>query len=210
MFFDLMTHEGIYSSLVTSHPTLETSLGFPKINPQGENSIIGIPRANSGVRVEDVEAAQDLIATSDVLVLQLEIPVDASLRATKIASESGTEVVFNPAPAHNLIDPFIGSSPWKCVIDWIIPNEGEAEMISGTKIRDLESALQSAQNLFDRGIRKGVIVTLGKEEAVAVTQDVEWRQPAYQATSVGPTGAGDAFCGAFAVPWPKAWKSKRL
>lgn len=199
MFFDLMSREGIDSSSVTRNQTLGTSLGIPMINPQGENCIIGIPRANTGVRVEDVEAAQDLIAASDALMLQLEIPVDASLRAAQIASESGIEVVFNPAPAHHPIDPFIGSSPRECVIDWIIPNEVEAEMITGLKIRDPESAVQAARNLLDRGIRKGVIVTLGKEGAVAVTHDGEWRQPAFQVTPVDPTGAGDAFCGAFAV-----------
>lgn len=106
-FKTLLSDEGLDTShLVTTQET-GTSLGVPIILPDGNNSIIGIPRANTLLQVEEVEAAQDKIQSADILMLQNEVPVEASLAAARIAKESETTVLFNPAPAQGDLSEFL-------------------------------------------------------------------------------------------------------
>jgi ribokinase len=194
-FFQLMEREGIDRRYVTRDDTMGTSLGIPMIDPNGDNCIIGIPRANTRLAPEDVEAAQDAIAHAQVLLLQLEVPVAASVRAAQMAREAGAAVVLNPAPAHLPIDRFLSEG----LIDWLIPNEVETGMISGEPVRDVDEARKAARAILGRGVKQGVIVTLGAHGSLAVTREGEWYAPPFPITPVDPTGAGDAFCGAFGV-----------
>lgn len=194
-FFQLMEREGIDPRYVTRDDTLGTSLGIPMIDPNGDNSIIGIPRANTRLSPEEVKLARDVIVSAQVLLLQLEVPVGASLRAAQIARGADKAVVLNPAPAHMPIDQFLSEG----LIDWLIPNEVEAGMISGEPVRGVDEARKAAQVILRRGVRRGVIVTLGAQGALAVAPEGEWYAPPFPITPVDPTGAGDAFCGAFGV-----------
>lgn len=191
MFFDLLEREGIEHRYVARDEAMGTSLGIPMIDPNGDNSIIGIPRANTRLSAAEVERARDVIVAADVLLLQLEVPVEASLRAAQMART----VVLNPAPAHIPIDLLLAEGR----VDWLIPNEVEAEMIAGVAVRGVDEAQEAGQTMLARGVRQGVIVTLGARGAVAVTREGTWYAPAFPITPVDPTGAGDAFCGAFAV-----------
>lgn len=191
MFFDLLKREGIDYRFVARDATTGTSLGIPMIDPNGDNCIIGIPRANTRLSAAEVERARDVIAGADVLMLQLEVPVEASLRAAQMART----VVLNPAPAHVPIDLLVLEGR----VDWLIPNEVEAEMIAGVTVRGVDEAQEAGRVMLARGVRQGVIVTLGTRGAVAVTHEGNWYAPAFPITPVDPTGAGDAFCGAFAV-----------
>jgi ribokinase len=195
VFFQLMEREGIDHRFVARDETVGTSLGIPMIDPNGDNSIIGIPRANTRFAPKEVEAASEAIAQARVLLLQLESPVEASRRAAQVARQAGAAVVLNPAPAHQPIEALLSDN----LIDWLIPNEIEAEMLAGVPVRSIDDARAAARALLARGIGQGVIITLGAQGAVAVTRDGEWHAPAFSVTPVDPTGAGDAFCGAFAV-----------
>jgi ribokinase len=84
-------------------------------------------------------------------------------------------------------------------VDWLTPNEVEAEQLTGQPVRDVESARQAARILLARGVRRGVIITLGARGAFALTHVQEVLAPGFQVTAVDSTGAGDAFIGAFAV-----------
>ncbi len=195
VFFDLMKREGIDDRFVVRDAAMGTSLGIPMINPEGDNCIIGIPRANTRLSPQEVEPAREVIAGADVLLLQLEVPVEASVRAAQIARKAGRVVVLNPAPAHMPIDAMLSDN----LIDWLIPNEVEAGMMAGEAVGSVDEARSAARTILARGIRQGVIITLGAQGALAVTHQGEWHAPPFPITPVDPTGAGDAFCGAFGV-----------
>ncbi len=199
-FAQLLDREGIEHRHVVRDEQLGTSLGIPLIDPQGENCIVGVPLANTRLSAADVEAARAQVESSQVLLLQMEVPFAACLRAAEIARQAGASVVFNPAPAHPDARGFLERGPQGAdLIDWLIANEVEAEMLSGIRVDGLGAARQAARALVARGLRRGAVVTLGAQGAVAVTPQVERHVPAFPVQAVDPTGAGDAFCGAWAV-----------
>jgi ribokinase len=98
-FMDIIQAEEIDQSFVIQDRSTSTSLGIPMIDPHGDNSIIGIPRANTLVTVAEVNNAQEFITQHETLLLQLEIPLEASLEAARIAHQAGMTVSLNPAPS---------------------------------------------------------------------------------------------------------------
>ena len=170
-----------------------TGMAMPMILPSGDNSIVLLPRANMALRPEHVSEVGDVIRDANTLLLQLEVPVETSIRAAEIAREVGTMVIFNPAPARDGISALIALS------DWVIPNETEAAAIAGLEVKDVETAFLAAERILAMGARRGVIVTLGDKGCAVVTPQERWHQLAFVVDAVDPTGAGDAFCGAFAV-----------
>jgi ribokinase len=198
MFFDIAAREGMDMRGVKRDP-IGTSLAVPMIDPHGDNSIIGVPRANTRLPPGDVEAAALALAGVQALLLQLEVPLETCRRAVRRARLEGASVVWNPAPAHLPMDEFLPREE-AGLIDWLTPNEIEAETLTGVPVRDVASARTAAHQLLERGLRQGVIVTLGAQGAFALTRDgQELHVPAFPVTPVDPTGAGDAFNGAFAV-----------
>jgi len=194
----LLDREGVDRSAV-SRDEIGTSLGIPLIDPNGNNAIIGVPRANARVTVADVEQASEAIAAADVLLLQMEVPLDACHAAVTIAEEAKTSVVWNPAPAEWGVDEFLPQeiSPF---VSWLTPNEIEASELSSVEVSDHASALRAANCLNEQRPGIGVVVTLGGAGAVV-------RPPAgralqikgHEVDAVDTTGAGDAFNGAFAT-----------
>lgn len=162
------------------------------VAPDGQNTIIVASGANATLSAADVERAQHAIAAADVLLLQLEVPPEASLRAATLARAAGTKVILNPAPAHPLSDALLRS------VDVLIPNETEAGMLSGVEARDWDMAHAAAEQLRARGVAT-VIVTLGSRGALVVKEDGAERLPAFAVKAIDATAAGDAFVGASAV-----------
>jgi ribokinase len=191
-FFAVMEREGIDGRFVVRDSENGTAIGLPMINAQGQNAIINIPRANMALTPTDVERAHQNIAGADVLLLQLEVPVEASQRAAEIARRAGATVVLNPAPARDLPDAFLK------LVDIIAPNEIETETLTGQAVADLAMAAGAARVLRERGPR-AVVLTLGEQGALSLDDDGEWHVPAHPVTVVDPTAAGDAFIGALAV-----------
>jgi len=199
-FMDIMERESINHSFVIQDRSTTTSLGIPMIDPQGDNSIIGVPRANILVTAEEVNAADEFIAEHEILLLQLEIPLTASLEAARIAHQAGMTVILNPAPAayplSTLLPSGVSGEP---MIDWFIPNEVEAEMLSGMPVKNLNDAMICGKYILSKGVRKGVVITMGSNGVVCVTPDDQYHILSFPVTPVDPTGAGDAFCGSFAA-----------
>jgi len=199
-FMEILQKEGIDHRYVIQDASTTTSLGIPMIDPQGDNSIIGVPRANTLVTPAEAEHAAEFIAQHDMLLLQLEIPLSASLEAARIAHRAGMTVVFNPAPAtHPLASLLPRDDAGEPLVDWLIPNEVEAEMLSGIQVRNPDDAIRSGEIILTHGVGRGVVITLGSNGVVAVTYEDHYLVPAFPMTPVDPTGAGDAFCGAFAA-----------
>ena len=186
------TEEKINTNFVVRDAEVGTGVATIVIDAAGDNSIILVPHANMRLSVEDVERASAQIASADVLLLQLEVPIEASQKAAEIAKANGAKVILNPAPARELPDSFLAQ------VDILTPNEVETEFLSGLKVSDDEGAQRAAQVLLDKGIST-VVLTLGDRGALLLTSDVRKLIPAYKVDVVDTTAAGDAFCGALAT-----------
>jgi ribokinase len=199
-FLEIMEREAIDHRFVIQDASTTTSLGIPMIDPQGDNSIIGIPRANTLVNSTEVNRAKEYIAQHDILLLQLEIPLEACVQAASIAHQAGLTVMLNPAPAaYPLASLLPRDDSGRPLIDWLLPNEVEAEMLSGIVVRNPTDAIHSGRHMLSQGVGEGVVITMGSQGVVAVTLDGQSVLPSFPVTPVDPTGAGDAFCGAFVV-----------
>jgi ribokinase len=162
------------------------------VAPDGQNTIIVASGANATLSVADVERARHAIADADVLLLQLEVPLEVSTHAATLARAAGTTVVLNPAPAQPLSDQLLA------VVDILVPNETEAGLLTGVEPQDWDAAQAAADQLRGRGV-PSVIVTLGSRGALVVTEGGAERVPAFAVAAIDATAAGDAFVGAFAV-----------
>ena len=147
--------------------------------------------ANDRLLPADVEAAADLLRTADCLVLQLEIPVETVYYTLRFARREGIRTILNPAPGQPLDLAELAH------VDYLIPNESEAEAIGGMPVRNLEEARACAASLVERGVSR-VIVTLGANGALCAAAGVARHVPPHPVTPVDTTGAGDAFIGSFA------------
>jgi ribokinase len=126
------------------------------------------------------------------LLVQLEIPLETVGYALATAAQHGALVVLNPAPARPVPDEWFG------LVDVWVPNEREAEGLTGIAVTDLESAERAAKALLDRGA-KSVVITLGANGALLVTPEVIRHFPAFPVQAVDATAAGDAFAAALTV-----------
>ncbi len=162
------------------------------VDDRAENVIVIVPGANYGLTPVDVRAAREDIASADVLCCQLEIPVESTLEAFRVARSAGVTTILNPAPAASLPDELLG------LTDICVPNEVELEMLTGYSAGSLEEAGRAAETLLARGPRH-VIVTLGSRGSLVVTAGSTQHVPAVPVHAVDPTGAGDEFIGALAV-----------
>jgi ribokinase len=165
----------------------------------GQNRIIlSANDANSSLQPENVDAMAPMIRSAAMLICQLETPLQTVERALSIAHNAGVITVLNPAPAL----PDIPQSLYETV-DYLIPNETEAEILIGGNFRvnDISTALDGALELMRRGVRKAVIITLGEHGIVIAKHDGQTRTFPARAVPkvVDTTGAGDCFIGAFAV-----------
>jgi len=164
----------------------------------GQNRIIlSSNDANSSITPEDVDSVASIIKSAAILICQLEIPLDAVERAISIAYSAGVPTILNPAPA-------VPHLPQTLLhqVDYLIPNETEASiMLGGYPVDSLSAAIEGAQELLNRGVRKAVIITLGDKGIVIIKRDGGIRTFHARAVEkvVDTTGAGDCFVGGFSV-----------
>jgi len=189
-----LDREGIDTTFVLETEQCPSGIAIVAVEQSGENSIIVVPGANGRLDLADVTSAAGVIRASDVLVLQLEIPIEAVLAAITLARKSGVQVILDPAPAPSQFPGELFE------VDVICPNQSEASALLGRDIESVAEAQQAALELTRRGV-KHAIVTLGAQGAVASDgQHVHWFEP-FAIKPIDTTAAGDAFAGAFAVRW---------
>ena len=162
------------------------------VDSYGENSIIVAPGASRSLSTEDIDKAKSKLEEADIILMQLEVPIETVEYAATIAKSYGKKVILNPAPASVLSNSFLS-----CV-HTILPNRIEAEMLSGIKVIDEESAWRAAKAIGENGI-EDVVITLGKVGAYVKEKEEYTMIPAKEVETIDTTGAGDVFCGAFSV-----------
>jgi ribokinase len=162
------------------------------VDNNAQNFIVIVPGANLGLSPADVQRAKDVILGSDILICQLEVPVETTLEAFRIAKTGGVRTILNPAPAAPIPDELLQLS------DICAPNETETELLTGLPVGTLAQAEVAAHKLLSRGT-KTVILTLGERGALLVDQNTVENIPVVKVEAVDPTGAGDAFIGSLAV-----------
>lgn len=162
------------------------------VDAHGENCIAVAPGANGDITPEDIDALADVIKEASFLILQLEIPVPAVLRAAKIAHEAGVCVILNPAPACPLPEELFR------YVSLMTPNQTETSLMSGLEVTDRASLLEAADKLRGYGVRDFVI-TLGSKGSLVYEGGVATEVPALKVKAVDATAAGDTFCGALCV-----------
>lgn len=177
------------SYLMTSEEA-DTGQAFITVDAQGQNTIYVYGGANMTITPEDVEQASEAITQADYIVSQLEVPIPAITKAFNIAREHGVTTILNPAPAKDLPESLLS------VTDIIVPNESEAEVLSGIKVTDEQSMADNANYFLSLGIHT-VLITLGEVGAYYATKDTSGLVPAYPVKAVDTTAAGDTFIGAF-------------
>lgn len=158
----------------------------------GENSIAVAPGANGKLSAADVRKAKAAFVGARVLVAQLEVPVATVRAAVRLAQAQGVPVILNPAPARELPDALLRE------VAVLTPNETEAEILTGIKVRNPASARKAAEVLLARGVG-AVVVTLGARGALLATSEGAKLVPGFAVKAVDTTAAGDTFNGALAV-----------
>lgn len=169
-----------------------TGMAMIWVSDAGENSIVVVAGANAALDAAAVNAHKAAIAQADMLLMQLETPLEGVVRAAQIAREHGVPVMLNPAPAAALPDALLA-----CV-DIITPNESEAQALTGVAVCDESSAAQAAQVLHDKGIAT-VLITMGARGVYAAMNGKGQLYPAFKVEARDTTAAGDTFNGALAA-----------
>lgn len=157
-----------------------------------ENVILVVPGACHNITKENVKSVEHVISKSSMLMTQLEVNIDATYEAIDIAFKNHVPVILNPAPAQKLPEDIYKK------IDYITPNETEAEILTGIKTDTMENIKKAAEWLFDKGI-KNVVITLGKTGVYIKTANHERLIPSFSVKAIDTTGAGDSFNGCLAV-----------
>ncbi len=189
-----LEQEHVDCSLVGKIEGCPSGLAVVAVEESGQNSIIVVPGANGQLSVTDIASRRDIIESSDMVLLQLEVPLETVVAAIKIARAAGVRVLLDPAPAPR-------EWPSELLqVDLICPNESEAAALVGQPVESLEEAEFAARKLFELGA-KHVAITLGHRGSMLYDGIESRRFPPFEKTSIDSTAAGDAFAGALAVRW---------
>ncbi len=184
--------EGIRTELIAREDQPASGVALIIVDEQAENAIAVAPGANSLLSVHDVEQAKDTIRAADVLLLQLETPLDTVRYAARLAREADVPVILNPAPAQPLDQAMLA-----CVTV-LTPNRAEATLLSGIEVVDDATGRAAAHALLGMGVLH-VVITLGAAGALRIDQGEEDRIAGMVVDALDTTAAGDAFNGALAV-----------
>ena len=169
---------------------VNTGCAFISVDKNGDNSITVVAGANKSLTTDIIDKNIKLIEDSDIIIMQLEIPIDVVTYAAKIAKEKGKLVILDPAPAVNNIPKELLKN-----IDIIKPNEIEIQVLTKVKVRKPKDLLKASYKLIEKGVSK-VITTLGSQGAYLVTKDkYEYFKP-IKVKAVDTTAAGDTFVAA--------------
>ena len=184
--------DGIDVSRVILDSEAPSGVALIIVDERGENSIAVAPGANGRLSSDDVRAVSDLISGAALILMQLEIPLEAVRTAARIAHDARVRVILNPAPAQVLDGELLR------LIDIITPNETEAELLTGVAVSEAGQAHGAALKLHQSGIAT-VLITLGARGVYVSSPEFTGIVPGFPVEAVDTTAAGDVFNGVLAV-----------
>jgi len=188
----LLMREGIDTEYIVKDAELPSGVALITVDDNGENSIVVAPGSNGNLLKEDIPMSIFKTEKTEILLLQLEIPIETVEYSAIAATEHNIKVILNPAPACQLSGRLLNHV-------WLItPNETEAEILTGVTITDMASVKRAAKIINQAGV-KNVIITMGESGAFVMSEDFTGLVPGIKVSPVDTTAAGDVFNGALAV-----------
>jgi len=187
-----LKNDGVKTSHIHITEGIATGIATIIVNGDGDNLIIVVPGANFKLKPQDIDAAEDLIKDSSLMIAQLEVPIDTIKYAFKKAKQYNKYTILNPAPARELDDELLGMT------DLLVPNETELEILSGRTLVSMADMLGAAKELMQKGVKE-IIVTLGANGCLHINKEGSNHYPAHLVEAVDTTAAGDSFIGAIAT-----------
>ncbi len=185
--------EGMNTDLIFEDAEKETGTALIMVNEkENQNMILVVSGACGNITDADIEKASDQIRSADILLVQLEINLDALEKIVRIAHESSTKVILNTAPAQHLPDELFR------MIDIVTPNESEASVLTGVHVANYADARKAAGVFLQKGV-KGVVITMGSQGAYVTDGKNEDIIERIKVDVMDTTGAGDAFNGGFVM-----------
>lgn len=185
--------EGIDCQAVTPVSGESTGVALIVVDDSSQNAIVIVAGGNGHVTASVVDSFDALLSGAEVIICQLEVPLDTVGHVLKRGHELGKTVILNPAPASGPLP-----AEWFAWIDYLIPNESEATALTGLPVDSTASADAAASALLKAGVSK-VIVTLGEQGALFASASRSEHFPAPKVQPVDTTAAGDTFVGGFAA-----------
>jgi ribokinase len=184
--------QGIDTNHVKQVEGLSSGVAPIFVEPNGQNRILVIKGANDALKPADVDSAAEVLKAADCIVLQFEIPLETVYYTIQFARRHGIRCILNPAPAQPVDLEALKD------LDYFVPNESEAETITGQPVKNIADAKKCAEKLVAASIRR-VIITLGANGSFLAGRDDSQHIRPFAVNSVDSSGAGDAFIGSFAV-----------
>ena len=184
--------EGINTKHVLVDKEHPSGVALILVDAHGENSIAVASGANAHLMPQDIDNARGAIEDGDILLMQLETPLETVEHAALLAKQLGKKVILNPAPAHPLPESLLRN------LYMLIANETEAEYISGIQITDMNSVARAADIICGKGV-ENVVITLGSKGAFVKERGAYHQVQGLKVKAVDATAAGDTFCGALCV-----------
>jgi ribokinase len=189
---ELFNSENINTDYILSDTKNPSGIALITVDSHGENCIVVASGANASLCRQDIDDAKEEIESANLVLMQLEIPIETVEYASEMANRKGIKVILNPAPARALSDKLLKS------LYIITPNKGEAEILSGIKVHDWESAKKAAEVIHAKGVNI-VVITLGSV-GVLILEDGQYHKiEALKVNAIDTTAAGDTFSGALCV-----------
>ena len=185
---DLLDKEGINTELIFVDEKEPTGMAMITVNEKGNNSITVISGSNMTLTKAEIMKCENVIKESDIIISQFETPEDITIEGFKMAKENNKITILNPAPAKEISDELLKYT------DIIIPNETEAELLTGIEVNGLEDAKKAASEFFKKGVQY-VIITLGSRGAAVMNKNLAGIVNAYKVNAIDTTAAGDSFIG---------------
>lgn len=180
-----LKNSGVNTDFIMKANT-STGIALITVDRKGENTIVVSPGANYLLDKAYIDEAEGVIQSCDIVVTQLEIPMDTVEYVLKKAKSMGKYTILDPAPGRILPEEIIEN------VDLLTPNERELEILSGMDIEDEEDIMKASRKLMDLGAKE-LIITLGEKGAIHINLDGVEKYEAYCVKAVDTTGAGDSF-----------------
>lgn len=187
-----LKEQGVDARFVTTAPGTSSGVAPIFVDDHSQNRILIIKGANQQLKPADIDAAAEALKACQLIILQLEIPLETVYYAIDFARQHDIKVILNPAPAVANLD-----IDYACKCDFFMPNETELEILTGLPVGTEEEVIRAGQTLLKRGL-KNLIITLGARGSLWMAGDALHQVAPTSVKAVDTSGAGDAFIGCFA------------